>query len=189
MVISWLMCHLLHVVHHLLSLLVPHNKIFHIQVLCTSLIQCYSIIPITNLILIMQKQSCLSWWNPLMPLMDVKWFDTELIKLSAVTWNGVGPSFALMGRWWGTLMKVTLVLILSERSMLLIRMPKGKSQKDLSKVIFFLCNSLYMSSLIQWINFFVMNAFDFMYYMNSELKWIHLILSVFFWFHLFYEFI
>jgi hypothetical protein len=33
-------------------------------------------------------------------------------------------------------MKVMLVLILLERSMLLIKMPKGKSQKDLSNVNF-----------------------------------------------------
>ncbi len=136
MVISWLMCHLLLVVHHLLSLLVPHSKIFHMQVLCTSLIQCYSIIPIKNLILMMRKQSCLLWWNLLMPLMDVNWFNTELIKLSPVTRKGVGPSFVLIGRWWETLMKVIFVLILIEWSMLLIRMLKGQSQKSPSKVHF-----------------------------------------------------
>jgi hypothetical protein len=35
------------------------QQISYVQVLRTSLIQCYSTIPITNLILMMRKQSCL----------------------------------------------------------------------------------------------------------------------------------
>ncbi len=134
MVTSWLMCHLLLVVHHPLSLSLPHDNIFHVQVLCNSLIQFYSITLIKNLILMMQKWSDLLWWNLLMALMDVNWFDTKLIKLSLVTVKGVGPSSSPTGTWWGTLMESISDLILLERSKLHTRMPKGQSRKDQSKV-------------------------------------------------------
>ncbi len=134
MAISWSMCHLLLGEQILLSLLVWQDHIFHIQVLCTNLIQFYSITLIKNLILMMRKQSCLLWWNLLMPLMDVNWFDTELIKLSPVTIKGVGPSSAPTERWWGISITIILDLILLERSTFCIRMPKGQSQKDQWKV-------------------------------------------------------
>ncbi len=134
MAISWLMCHLLLGEQILLSLLVQHDHIFHIQVLYTNLIQFYSITLIKNLMLMMQKQSFLLWWNLLMPLMDVNWFDTESIQLSPVNVKGVRPSSAPMERWQGISMTVILDQILSERSTFHIRMPKGQSRKDQWKV-------------------------------------------------------
>ncbi len=172
--ISWLMCYLLLGEQILLSLLVGHDNIFHIQVLCTNLIQFYSITLIKNLILMMRKQSCLLWWNLLMPLMDVNWFNTELIKLSPVTVKGYGPSSAPMEKWWGTSMTVILDLILSERSTFCIRMPKGQSRKDQWKVNSS-CVLLYI-----WIQLFIeftyvpfwMHVICFLYdfnvYMNSS---------------------
>ncbi len=172
--ISWLMCHLLLREQILLSLLVQHNNIFHIQVLCTNLMQFYSITLIKNLILMVRKQSCLLWWNLLMPLMDVNWFKTELIKLSPVTVKGVGPSSAPMEGWWVTSMTVILDLILSERSTFCIRTPKEQSQKDQWKV-----NSSCVLFYI-WIQLFI----EFTYF----LFWMHVI-CFFIWLQCLYEFI
>ncbi len=172
--ISWLMCHLLLREQILLSLLVWHDNIFHIQILCTNLIHFYSITLIKNLILMMQKQSCLLWWNLLMPLMDVNWFDTESIKLSPVTVKGVGPSSAPTERWRGTLMTVILDLILLERSLFCIRMPKGQSQKNQWKV-----NSSCVLFYI-WIQLFI----EFTYVPF----WMHMI-CFFIWLRCLYEFI
>ncbi len=137
---------------------------------CSSLIQFYSITLIKNLILMMRKQSCLFWWNVLMPLMDVNWFDTKLIKLSPVTVKGVGPSFALTGRWWGTSKKVILDLILMERSMLLIRIPKGQSEKELTKVNFsfvYWCLHEFIDSTNSFIFRFVCMWFVSLYQFNA----------------------
>ncbi len=165
MAISWLMCHLLLGEQILLYLLVQRDNISHIQVLCTNLIQFYSITLIKNLILMMQKQSCLLWWNLLMPLMDVNWFNTELIKLSPVTLQGVGPSSAPMERWWGTSMTVILDLILLERSTFCIRMPKGQSRKDQWKVN----SSCVLMSI--WIRLFI--EFIYVMFCTHVIRFLH----------------
>ncbi len=186
MAISWLMCHLLLREKILLSLLVQHDHIFHIQVPFTNLIQFYSISLIKNLIMMMQKQSCLLWWNLLMPLMGVNWFDTKSIKLSHVTVKRVGPSSAPTERWWGILMTVILDLILLERSSFCIRMPKGQSQKDQWKV----SSSCVLMSI--WIHSFI----EFIYVMFCThvicfFTWIQCLYEFFMsiWIHFFIEFI
>ncbi len=126
--------------------LFPHDNIFHIQVLCTSLIQFYSITLIKNLILMMQKQSCLLWWNLLMQFMDVNWFDTKLIKLSPVTVKGVGPSSAPTGRWWGTLMKVIWTWFCWKDQHCVSECQKDNIERGSIKGKFFLCIDVYMDS-------------------------------------------
>ncbi len=133
----------------------------------------------------MWKQSCLLWWNLLMPLMDVNWFDTVSIKLSSGTVKGVGPSSAPTERWWGISMTVILDLILLERSTFHIRMPKGQSHKDQWKV------SSFCVLMSIWIHLFV----EFIYvifctHVIHFFTWIQclyeFIMSI--WIHFFVEF-
>ena len=42
------------------------------------------------------------WWNLIIPLMDVNWFDTELIQLSPAIVKGLGPLSAPTEKWWET---------------------------------------------------------------------------------------
>ena len=118
------------------------------------------------MILTMRRSSCIRWWNLPILSMDANWFDTKLIKLQPLEGKGVGLSFALMGRWCGKLMRVILLLILLENSILVIITWRKKVESITERYVclmylfvtwFHLLNEFVnsMNSFIIWIPFFL----------------------------------